>query len=65
VPERGFVETVCLVRHLDPLPHELHPRFVDRVLARCGQPLVLDYVRLNMNGVAGRRLGPKPRLRAC
>lgn len=48
-PEREFVETVCLVRHLDPLPNELRPRFVDLVLAECGEPLVLDYVRLNMN----------------
>jgi trans-aconitate 2-methyltransferase len=47
---RAFVETVCLVRHLDPLPDELRPRFVDRVLAGCGEPVVLDYVRLNMTG---------------
>jgi trans-aconitate 2-methyltransferase len=46
---RAFVETVCLVRHLDPLPGELRPRFVDRVLARCGEPLMLDYVRLNIS----------------
>lgn len=52
-PQRPFVETVCLVRHLDPLPEELRPRFVDRVLARCGEPVVLDYVRLNMSGRAG------------
>jgi trans-aconitate 2-methyltransferase len=48
--ERAFVETVCLVRHLDPLPDEIRPRFVNRVLARCGEPVVLDYVRLNMTG---------------
>jgi trans-aconitate 2-methyltransferase len=47
-PPREFVETVCLVRHLDPLPAELRSVFVDRVLARAGRPLVLDYVRLNM-----------------
>ena len=45
-------ETVCLVRHLDPLPAELQDEFIDRVLRRCGQPLVLKYVRLNMT--AGR-----------
>ncbi len=45
---RSFVETVCLVRHLDPLPPELRDPFLDRVLARVGVPLVLDYVRLNM-----------------
>jgi trans-aconitate 2-methyltransferase len=45
---RPFVETVCLVRHLDPLPAELRGPFLDRVLARAGEPLVLEYVRLNM-----------------
>jgi len=45
---RSFIQTVCLVRHLDPLPAELHEPFVDRVLARFGDPIVLDYVRLNM-----------------
>jgi trans-aconitate 2-methyltransferase len=45
---RSFVQTVCLVRHLDPLPPELRARFVDRVLAEAGEPLVLEYVRLNM-----------------
>ena len=47
-----FIQTVCLVRHLDRLPPELHGRFVDAVLERSGTPLLLDYVRLNM--VAGR-----------
>jgi trans-aconitate 2-methyltransferase len=45
---RGFARTVCLVRHLDPLPAELREPFVDDVLARSGEPLVLEYVRLNM-----------------
>ncbi len=45
---RSFVQTVCLVRHLDPLPDELRRPFVDRVLADAGEPLVLEYVRLNM-----------------
>jgi trans-aconitate 2-methyltransferase len=45
---RSFVKTVCLVRHLDPLPAELHEPFVDRVMERAREPLVLDYVRLNM-----------------
>jgi trans-aconitate 2-methyltransferase len=48
---RAFVQTVCLVRHLDPLPDALRDRFIDRVLARAGQPLVLGYVRLNMAAV--------------
>jgi trans-aconitate 2-methyltransferase len=45
---RAFVQTVCLVRHLDHLPDELKAAFVDRVLMAAGEPLVLDYVRLNM-----------------
>jgi trans-aconitate 2-methyltransferase len=46
---RTFVQTVCLVRHLDPLPKDLRAPFIDRVLARAGDPLVLAYVRLNMS----------------
>jgi trans-aconitate 2-methyltransferase len=45
---RPFVSTVCLVRHLDPLPPELRDRFIDTVLERYDTPVVLDYVRLNM-----------------
>ncbi len=48
----SFVRTVCLVRHLDPLPQGLRDPFVGRVLARVGKPLVLDYVRLNMTASA-------------
>jgi trans-aconitate 2-methyltransferase len=44
----SFTKTVCLVRHLDPLPEQLHKRFIDHVLERAGEPVVLDYVRLNM-----------------
>jgi trans-aconitate 2-methyltransferase len=46
---RAFAQTVCLVRHLDPLPEELRGPFIDRVLDRAGDPLVLGYVRLNMS----------------
>lgn len=45
---RAFVQTVCVVRHLDLLPDELRGPFVDRVVAAAGEPFVLDYVRLNM-----------------
>lgn len=48
---RAFVQTVCLVRHLDPLPDPLREPFIDAVLARSGKPLVLDYVRLNMTAI--------------
>jgi trans-aconitate 2-methyltransferase len=45
---RSFISTVCLVRHLDRIPAERRDAFVDDVLARYGEPVVLDYVRLNM-----------------
>jgi trans-aconitate 2-methyltransferase len=45
---RTFIQTVCLVRHLDPVPVQLRDQFVDRVLDRAGDPFVLEYVRLNM-----------------
>ncbi|MHB8658169.1 MAG: methyltransferase domain-containing protein [Solirubrobacteraceae bacterium] len=46
---RTFVQTVCLVRHLDPLPLALRGRFLEEVLERSATPLVLEYVRLNMS----------------
>jgi trans-aconitate 2-methyltransferase len=48
----AFVRTVCLVRHLDRLPADLHEAFLSRVLERSGEPLVLEYVRLNMTATA-------------
>ena len=45
---RSFISTVCLVRHLDRIPADRRDAFVDDVLARYGEPVVLDYVRLNM-----------------
>jgi trans-aconitate 2-methyltransferase len=49
---RPFVQTVCLVRHLDQLPQDTRERFIDRVLERTGTPLTLHYVRLNMTATA-------------
>lgn len=45
---RSFVRAVCLGAALEALPAELHERFLDEVLAAAGEPLELDYVRLNM-----------------
>jgi trans-aconitate 2-methyltransferase len=45
---RRFVQTVCLVRHLDALPTDARGPFVARVLERIGEPMTLEYVRLNM-----------------
>ncbi len=45
---RAFAETVCLVRHLDPLPEDVREPFVSEVLSHFDEPLTLEYVRLNM-----------------
>ncbi len=47
-PSRAFIETVCLLPHLKKLPEEIATEFVDQVLERAGDPVVLEYVRLNM-----------------
>jgi trans-aconitate 2-methyltransferase len=50
----AFVRTICLNPQLEHLPAELHDAFVADVLAEAGDPLVLDYVRLN---IVARRPG--------
>ncbi len=44
-----FIRTVCLGHHLERLPEELRPLLVERMLDRCGKPLTLDYMRLNID----------------
>jgi trans-aconitate 2-methyltransferase len=46
---RDFLRVVCLGHHLDRLPEGLRDPFVDRVLGRVGEPVELDYVRLNIS----------------
>ena len=48
----AFTSTVTLGPLLAQLPEEKHRPFVDAVLAEAKQPLVLDYVRLNIEAVA-------------
>jgi trans-aconitate 2-methyltransferase len=48
----GFTSTVCLGAHLDRLPERLHAAYTEDVLALAGEPLVLDYVRLNIDARA-------------
>lgn len=48
-----FVKTVCLVRHLDYLPDERKDQFITRVLELMDDPLVIEYVRLNMTARRG------------
>jgi trans-aconitate 2-methyltransferase len=43
-----FLATVTLGPHLEQLPDELKSPFVTAVAAQMGEPLVLDYVRLNI-----------------
>jgi len=53
VPEftEEYLRTVCLGHHLERLPDELRKDYVSAVAERCGQPVELDFVRLNMLGV--------------
>jgi len=46
---REFLETVIYAPYLDHLPQALHDDFVDTAAAELGEPLVLDYVRLNFD----------------
>jgi hypothetical protein len=48
---REFLRVVCLGHHLERLPDELKDPFVDLVCERAGSPLVLDYVRLNIDAL--------------
>lgn len=49
-----FVRVVCLGPHLDALPEGLRDSFARDVLDACGEPVELDYVRLN---ILARRAG--------
>ena len=53
VPEspREYLRVVCLGPHLERLPDELHDRYVDAVVEACGEPLELDYIRLNIEAM--------------
>jgi trans-aconitate 2-methyltransferase len=44
----AFVRTVVLGPYLEQLDPGEHDRAIDEVLARVGEPVVLDYVRLNV-----------------
>jgi trans-aconitate 2-methyltransferase len=45
----AFIRTVCLGYHLPMLPEKLRDRYARAVAERCGEPLTLDYVRLNID----------------
>jgi trans-aconitate 2-methyltransferase len=44
-----FMRTVCLGNHLDRLPEELRSLLVERMYERVPKPVMLDYVRLNID----------------
>jgi trans-aconitate 2-methyltransferase len=49
---REFLSTIVLGPHVQQLPPELRDPFMDDVLAKLGEPVVVDYVRLNIDAVA-------------
>jgi trans-aconitate 2-methyltransferase len=49
---REFLETVIFAPYLERLPGELREPFLDDIAGRLGDPLVLDYVRLNLVAIA-------------
>jgi trans-aconitate 2-methyltransferase len=49
---REFLSTIVLGPHFQRLPAELREPFMDTVLAELGEPVVVDYVRLNIDAVA-------------
>jgi trans-aconitate 2-methyltransferase len=49
---RAFLSTIVLGPHVQQLPERLREPFMDDVLAALGEPVVVDYVRLNIDAVA-------------
>jgi trans-aconitate 2-methyltransferase len=49
---REFLSTIVLGPHVQHLPQELREPFMDEVLALLGEPVTVDYVRLNIDAVA-------------
>ena len=49
---REFLRTIVLGPHVQRLPAELREPYLDEVLAELGEPVIVDYVRLNIDAVA-------------
>jgi trans-aconitate 2-methyltransferase len=49
---REFLATIVLGPHVQHLPEPLREPFMDEVLAELGDPVVVDYVRLNIDATA-------------
>jgi trans-aconitate 2-methyltransferase len=46
---REFLTTIVLGPHVQRLPEELRDPFIDELIPRLGEPVVVDYVRLNID----------------
>jgi trans-aconitate 2-methyltransferase len=49
---REYLATIVLGPHVQQLPPDLRERFMDDVMRELGEPVVVDYVRLNINASA-------------
>ncbi len=49
---REFLSQIVLGPHYQQLPEDLRESFLDTVLAELGEPVVVDYIRLNLDAVA-------------
>jgi trans-aconitate 2-methyltransferase len=49
---REFLSTIVLCPHVQRLPEELREGFMDDALQAIGEPVVVDYVRLNIDALA-------------
>jgi trans-aconitate 2-methyltransferase len=49
---REFLSSIVLGPHYQRLPEDLREPFMDTVLAELGAPVVVDYIRLNLDAVA-------------
>jgi trans-aconitate 2-methyltransferase len=48
---REFLATIVLGPHVQHLPEQLREPFMDEVLAELGEPVIVDYVRLNIDAI--------------
>jgi trans-aconitate 2-methyltransferase len=49
---REFLANIVLGPHVQHLPEDLRSRFMDEVMTELGEPVVVDYVRLNIDAIA-------------
>ena len=49
---REFLATIVFGPHVQQLPPELREQFIDDIITAVGEPVVIDYVRLNIDATA-------------